>query len=248
MQPASYRIEMASFFEKTMIKFTLIELLLVTAIIAILAAMLMPVLAKAKGSAGEISCSGNLRQLGMAYNAYGDANGYTPFVSSKGQRWFDLLEQEKYVTTAKEAKSIFSCPSDLRSKDARYISSSSGGGIFLSYGINQCYSPGNTDDRSFKLWYGIKVVRIRFPSRFITLADGGNFYIGTTISPPEYGTLNSEYAVTGGWCKYLSFRHGSQQKIFSAAFADGHVRKSFFLSTPDAMWDPDGNAAGSLPY
>jgi prepilin-type N-terminal cleavage/methylation domain-containing protein len=67
--------------------FTLIELLVVIAIIGILAAMLMPVLARAKESGRRISCLNNLRQLGLAAKLYvNDFEGHYP-PRSVTSRW-----------------------------------------------------------------------------------------------------------------------------------------------------------------
>jgi len=104
--------------------FTLIEMLVVLALVAFLASLLSPALGRAKGKARTIACVGNLRQLGIAVRTYAeDRQGTLPAAELLPSqpvdaahllpRIADLLAPE-LGTTTQALSQVFRCPEDRR--------------------------------------------------------------------------------------------------------------------------------------
>ena len=114
---------------KTKRAFTLIELLVVIAIIAILAGLLLPALAKAKGKARQTQCLGNMRQIATALVLYETDHGKYPpkasqvpdFMNKRNSYWRNncLYAIAPYLQNQnRPSTEVYSCPDSKKPGDA----------------------------------------------------------------------------------------------------------------------------------
>ncbi len=165
--------------------FTLIELLVVIAIIAILAAMLLPALAKAKQKADATACINNNRQMFLTSQLYADDNGgklcFTFTLTGNQQNrklWFNLLAPYCRSTN------LALCPTDAKGlHDRAYTVYPSGSNdqLVINYQYNfqlgGCDWPGVWPKETYP---PLAASNVRRPAATVQFCDGGSKPLNTS--------------------------------------------------------------------
>jgi prepilin-type N-terminal cleavage/methylation domain-containing protein/prepilin-type processing-associated H-X9-DG protein len=205
--------------------FTLVELLVVIALIALLAALLLPALGRSRQSADASRCLSNLRQLGLATQLYWDDHGGRAFpdrtvrTNSGWIYWFgwlaDGVEGERDFDPTRgalwpylQARGVSVCPALDRS--AAGFKSKARGAAF-GFGYNRLVGT--------RTEAGIRLATVRNPSGLAILADCAQVNDFQPPASPENPMLE-EFYYFDATDPTVHFRHRGRAQAW---FADGHA-------------------------
>ncbi len=201
--------------------FTLIELLVVIAIIAILAAILFPVFARARAKARQVSCASNLKQLGLAFHMYAQDHdtvlpvwGYGD--TSKPENGPDegFFSWDTVLMPYMKNEAILHCPDNPYGKDARGYAMTRYTGD--AYGTNMA----------------ISMDLPPAPSETVLLSEKGH-------QPPGVNGDSATEHFMQGWGSVYSGQDWTSDEEYAKMFHNGG--KNFLFLDAHVKWHKEGS-------
>ena len=208
--------------------FTLIELLVVIAIIAILAAMLLPALSKARERARQSVCMSNLKQIGVCFVMYiQDNDEWIPAANGepKTSNWDTWAGQSGILPYVKNVK-VYECPSSYIEGSFRKVPPPGTSCRFYHIGYGYNYW-----DRVHSCnWPRQKIGQIKRPSGTLIICDS---FGDTTGSLWPFFVGSCAYAVTsGGPYRVVSDRHNGGANVLHFDWHVAWYPKRYLSSCP----------------